>query len=280
MASSARARHKVSHDLVARTLAPLTVSAPPCVVARYHLARVRCRRCQPAPRGDARRRRASRGRRAADDARGRRVRGSTPRRVDARARARRARRARRRPRVFVRGLATPRRRRARAPRDASRRRRPGTASRRCPRPRRRRLGRRPIARRPPPPFDADSSVPTASESTSYRFAWSSSSRSRSSCATPIASSWPSPASRSPPRTAGARARSASSRSSFLWGYALTPLLGGVLADRYGGKAVLGGGILLWSVATRSRPAPPPRRSRRYSRAAPRWAWARASRSRA
>ena len=44
------------------------------------------------------------------------------------------------------------------------------------------------------------------------------------------------------------------QSSFLWGYALTPLLGGVLADRYGGKAVLGGGILLWSVATMLTPS--------------------------
>ena len=43
------------------------------------------------------------------------------------------------------------------------------------------------------------------------------------------------------------------QSSFLWGYALTPLLGGVLADRYGGKAVLGGGILLWSLATIATP---------------------------
>jgi len=32
------------------------------------------------------------------------------------------------------------------------------------------------------------------------------------------------------------------QSSFLWGYMLTPLLGGVLADRYGGKAVLGRGL--------------------------------------
>lgn len=43
------------------------------------------------------------------------------------------------------------------------------------------------------------------------------------------------------------------QSSFLWGYMLTPLLGGVLADRYGGKAVLGGGILLWSLATIATP---------------------------
>lgn len=43
------------------------------------------------------------------------------------------------------------------------------------------------------------------------------------------------------------------QSSFLWGYMLTPLLGGVLADTYGGKAVLGGGILLWSLATIATP---------------------------
>ena len=43
------------------------------------------------------------------------------------------------------------------------------------------------------------------------------------------------------------------QSSFLWGYMLTPLLGGVLADRYGGKAVLGGGILVWSLATMATP---------------------------
>jgi MFS family permease len=34
---------------------------------------------------------------------------------------------------------------------------------------------------------------------------------------------------------------------------LTPLLGGVLADKYGGKLVLGGGILLWSLATVATP---------------------------
>ena len=39
------------------------------------------------------------------------------------------------------------------------------------------------------------------------------------------------------------------QSSFLWGYALTPLIGGVLADRYGGKIVLGFGIAVWSLAT-------------------------------
>jgi len=43
------------------------------------------------------------------------------------------------------------------------------------------------------------------------------------------------------------------QSSFLWGYALTPLLGGILADRYGGKVVLGGGILVWSLATVATP---------------------------
>jgi len=43
------------------------------------------------------------------------------------------------------------------------------------------------------------------------------------------------------------------QSSFLWGYMLTPLLGGILADRYGGKAVLGAGILLWSIATIATP---------------------------
>jgi MFS family permease len=39
----------------------------------------------------------------------------------------------------------------------------------------------------------------------------------------------------------------------LRGYMLTPLLGGVLADKYGGKLVLGGGILLWSLATVATP---------------------------
>ena len=43
------------------------------------------------------------------------------------------------------------------------------------------------------------------------------------------------------------------QSSFLWGYTLTPLIGGVAADRYGGKAVLLGGILLWSLATACTP---------------------------
>jgi ACS family sodium-dependent inorganic phosphate cotransporter len=39
------------------------------------------------------------------------------------------------------------------------------------------------------------------------------------------------------------------QSSFLWGYTLTPLLGGVLADKIGGKNVLLAGIATWSVAT-------------------------------
>ena len=43
------------------------------------------------------------------------------------------------------------------------------------------------------------------------------------------------------------------QSSFLWGYALTPLVGGMLADRYGGKVVLGAGIAVWSLATVATP---------------------------
>jgi len=38
-------------------------------------------------------------------------------------------------------------------------------------------------------------------------------------------------------------------SSFLWGYALTPTVGGALADRFGGHRVLGIGVLVWSLAT-------------------------------
>lgn len=38
-------------------------------------------------------------------------------------------------------------------------------------------------------------------------------------------------------------------SSFFFGYALTQLLGGTLADRYGGKAVLAFGVSAWSVFT-------------------------------
>lgn len=39
------------------------------------------------------------------------------------------------------------------------------------------------------------------------------------------------------------------QSSFFWGYLLTQILGGVLADRIGGKAVLGFGVIWWSLAT-------------------------------
>lgn len=39
------------------------------------------------------------------------------------------------------------------------------------------------------------------------------------------------------------------QSSFFWGYLLTQVLGGVWADRYGGKLVLGLGVLWWSLAT-------------------------------
>ena len=40
-----------------------------------------------------------------------------------------------------------------------------------------------------------------------------------------------------------------SQSAFLWGYALTPLIGGAVADRFGGRPVLAAGIALWSGAT-------------------------------
>ncbi|KAG2452408.1 hypothetical protein HYH02_002651 [Chlamydomonas schloesseri] len=39
------------------------------------------------------------------------------------------------------------------------------------------------------------------------------------------------------------------QSSFFWGYLLTQVAGGVLADRYGGRLVLGLGVLWWSLAT-------------------------------
>jgi sugar phosphate permease len=39
------------------------------------------------------------------------------------------------------------------------------------------------------------------------------------------------------------------QSSFLWGYTLTPFIGGIAADKYGGKNVLLVGITVWSVAT-------------------------------
>src|SRR5690349_23713271 len=38
-------------------------------------------------------------------------------------------------------------------------------------------------------------------------------------------------------------------SSFFWGYLWFQLPGGLLADRFGGKRVLGAGVALWSVAT-------------------------------
>uniref|UniRef100_A0A7R9YSS6 Major facilitator superfamily (MFS) profile domain-containing protein n=1 Tax=Chlamydomonas euryale TaxID=1486919 RepID=A0A7R9YSS6_9CHLO len=39
------------------------------------------------------------------------------------------------------------------------------------------------------------------------------------------------------------------QSSFFWGYLLTQVLGGIWADRYGGKLVLGVGVIWWSLAT-------------------------------
>ncbi|KAK9818150.1 hypothetical protein WJX72_007863 [[Myrmecia] bisecta] len=39
------------------------------------------------------------------------------------------------------------------------------------------------------------------------------------------------------------------QSSFFWGYLLTQVLGGVWADKYGGKRVLGFGVIWWSIAT-------------------------------
>ena len=38
-------------------------------------------------------------------------------------------------------------------------------------------------------------------------------------------------------------------SIFYIGYVLTMILGGILADKYGGKTVLGAGVLLWSIFT-------------------------------
>ena len=38
-------------------------------------------------------------------------------------------------------------------------------------------------------------------------------------------------------------------SSFFYGYLATQILGGFLADRFGGKVVLGAGVLLWSLFT-------------------------------
>jgi len=39
------------------------------------------------------------------------------------------------------------------------------------------------------------------------------------------------------------------QSSFLWGYLLSPIAGGALADRYGGKNVMAWGLAIWSLAT-------------------------------
>lgn len=39
------------------------------------------------------------------------------------------------------------------------------------------------------------------------------------------------------------------QSSFFWGYLLTQILGGIWADRFGGKVVLGFGVVWWSIAT-------------------------------
>lgn len=39
------------------------------------------------------------------------------------------------------------------------------------------------------------------------------------------------------------------QSAFLWGYMATQLVGGALADRYGGKRVLAAGIAWFSVAS-------------------------------
>lgn len=39
------------------------------------------------------------------------------------------------------------------------------------------------------------------------------------------------------------------QSSFLWGYTFSSILGGVLADRYGGKRVMAWGVAVWSLAT-------------------------------
>eukprot|EP00891_Asterochloris_glomerata_P000290 jgi/Astpho2/290/fgenesh1_pm.00010_%23_21_t len=43
------------------------------------------------------------------------------------------------------------------------------------------------------------------------------------------------------------------QSSFFWGYLLTQVAGGVWADRFGGKRVLGFGVIWWSIATAMTP---------------------------
>lgn len=45
-------------------------------------------------------------------------------------------------------------------------------------------------------------------------------------------------------------------SAFFWGFAISPLLGGWLADRFGGKRVLGVGALWWSLWTMLTPLAP------------------------
>jgi len=44
------------------------------------------------------------------------------------------------------------------------------------------------------------------------------------------------------------------QSSFFWGYLVTQVAGGVWADRFGGKLVLGAGVVWWSIATALTPA--------------------------
>lgn len=39
------------------------------------------------------------------------------------------------------------------------------------------------------------------------------------------------------------------QSSFLWGYLMSPIVGGALVDYYGGKALMAWGVTLWSMAT-------------------------------
>lgn len=39
------------------------------------------------------------------------------------------------------------------------------------------------------------------------------------------------------------------QSAFLWGYFMSPIIGGALIDRYGGKCVMAWGVALWSMAT-------------------------------
>lgn len=44
------------------------------------------------------------------------------------------------------------------------------------------------------------------------------------------------------------------QSAFLWGYTATQLLGGALADRHGGRAVIAAGVAWFSVASLLLPA--------------------------